>query len=234
MYRIFVVFLCLCLSPVGHAEVSRASDWIDRIVITSDGQLLGQVQDLALDTQTNAVEYVVISVGSYLVNENLIAVEPALIQQGEDGVLSIDTDALADVPRFNDSAWPNEAQVTRPIVKAESDGGAAAPPKNAPTAEIVGASKRLKFADGERTEETVRAPVARNELPSIQPKNVSSGISGLTPESRLFTQFDTDKDGYLSRQEIGPYFQPDMKFGDYDLDANGGLDSFEFDVLQQR
>ena len=80
----------------------------------------------------------------------------------------------------------------------------------------------------------MRAPIARSELPSIQPKNVRSGISGLTPESPLFTQFDTDKDGYLSRQEIGPYFQPDMKFGDYDLDANGGLDSFEFDVLQQR
>ena len=223
------------ISSLATAEVTRASDWLDRIVITSEGELLGRVEDLALNVDSNSLEYLVVSVGSYLVDENLIAVKPDAIDMGDDGVLTIPTDVLVNVPRFNNGAWPDEAQVYRSRPESSDEGGEGRmAQEETATAEIIGARKRLTVSGGQRSEESIAPPVISRPGIGIQPKVTRAGINDSTSAHPLFNQFDSDGDGYLSRQEIAPHFHPGLKFSDFDLDANGGLDGFEFEVLQER
>ena len=60
----------------GSADVSKASDWVGRAVITAEGQPLGRVEDLAIDIEAAQIKYVVVSVGSFLIEDSLIAVHP--------------------------------------------------------------------------------------------------------------------------------------------------------------
>ena len=103
------------------ADVTRASRMVDRVVLTSDGELLGRVEDLALQTGSFEVAYVVVSVGSYLIDNNLIAVNPKALRESSSGeYLVIPSDVLEDAPRFNQDSWPNEAQVDAPEIQDET------------------------------------------------------------------------------------------------------------------
>ncbi len=115
MRKILIVLMLIMCAVAGDdvfGEVARASRWVDRVVLTSEGELLGRVEDFGLQEESLKVAYVVVSVGSYLIRQNLIAVTPDSLQESEDGsYLVIAADVLRDVPRFADEAWPAEAQV---------------------------------------------------------------------------------------------------------------------------
>ena len=228
---IFVVALGFAIDSV--ADVTRASRWIDRVVLTSEGELLGRVEDFALEQETLKVSYVVVSVGSYLIDNNLIAVTPDSLSESDDGAyLVIPTDALEDAPRFADDSWPEEAQIDAGTVESIASDPE---PQAARSAEIVASDRRLTLGDDGQASITTfePAPVATTS-DGVVPKTHRSGIIDTGGASAEFLRFDVNKDGYLSRREIAPYFGPGLKFSSFDTDGNGGLDPFEMDVLQNQ
>ena len=228
---IFVVALGFAIDSV--ADVTRASRWIDRVVLTSEGELLGRVEDFALEQESLKVSYVVVSVGSYLIDNNLIAVTPDSLSESDDGAyLVIPTDALEDAPRFADDSWPEEAQIDAGTVESIASDPE---PQAARSAEIVASDRRLTLGDDGQASITTfePAPVATTS-DGVVPKTHRSGIIDTGGASAEFLRFDVNKDGYLSRREIAPYFGPGLKFSSFDTDGNGGLDPFEMDVLQNQ
>src|SRR5512147_461503 len=92
-------------TPVAYADtVMKATDWLGHVVTTRDGKELGTVRDFGIDEHSGKVVFVVVSVGSFLIENNLIAVAPdALVRtRGDAGVLVLDSDAnnLKDAKRF--------------------------------------------------------------------------------------------------------------------------------------
>ena len=230
-WLVFVVGLGFAIDSV--ADVTRASRWIDRVVLTSEGELLGRVEDFALEQETLKVSYVVVSVGSYLIDNNLIAVTPDSLSESDDGAyLVIPTDALEDAPRFADDSWPEEAQIDAGTVESIASDPE---PQAARSAEIVASDRRLTLGDDGQASITTfePAPVATTS-DGVVPKTHRSGIIDTGGASAEFLRFDVNKDGYLSRREIAPYFGPGLKFSSFDTDGNGGLDPFEMDVLQNQ
>lgn len=230
-WLVFVVALGFAIDSV--ADVTRASRWIDRVVLTSEGELLGRVEDFALEQETLKVSYVVVSVGSYLIDNNLIAVTPDSLSESDDGAyLVIPTDALEDAPRFADDSWPEEAQIDAGTVESIASDPE---PQAARSAEIVASDRRLTLGDDGQASITTfePAPVATTS-DGVVPKTHRSGIIDTGGASAEFLRFDVNKDGYLSRREIAPYFGPGLKFSSFDTDGNGGLDPFEMDVLQNQ
>ena len=229
---ISVVLLAFAIDSV--ADVTRASRWIDRVVLTTEGELLGRVEDFALEQDTLKVSYVVVSVGSYLIDDNLIAVTPDSLSESDDGAyLVIPTDALNDAPRFADDSWPEEAQIDAgPIEAISSD---PEPTQITRTAEIVASDRRLTLGDDGQASITTFEPAPTvTTSDGVVPKTHRSGIIDSGGASAEFLRFDVNKDGYLSRREIAPYFGPGLKFSSFDTDGNGGLDPFEMDVLRSR
>ena len=97
---------------------AKASGWLGHSVITRDGKELGTVRDFAIEQQSGRVVYLVVSVGSFLIENNLIAVAPdALVPAGTDDgtfLLLADPNGLKDATRFaSDGQWPKKADVIR-------------------------------------------------------------------------------------------------------------------------
>ena len=65
----------MCSSFV-HAESDKASSLVGQVVLTQQGELLGRVEDIAVNVEQKRVDFVVVSIGSFLVDDNLIAVHP--------------------------------------------------------------------------------------------------------------------------------------------------------------
>jgi sporulation protein YlmC with PRC-barrel domain len=137
------------LGVSAAADVTRASLFVDRVVLTSGGELLGRVEDLALDAGSMQVAYVVVSVGSYLIDDNLTAVTPETLTESETGeYLVIAADALVNAPRFDADSWPDEAQIDVPIVRDER----LPPASNDPgVAEIIGGDRRMTLDETGQT-----------------------------------------------------------------------------------
>ena len=237
--KYFLLAMLLALPMSLLADVTRASRMVDRVVLTSDGELLGRVQDLALDQDSLNVAYVVVSVGSYLIDDNLIAVTPQTLSESDTGeYLVIPTDALVDAPRFDADSWPDEAQIDIPVIKDTASRDNANLPPAAPaqgSAEIVGSDRRMTLDQSGETSITQfdrpnRVTATDQE---VQKKTFRTGMIDGSAGDPSFSRFDTNQDGYLSRREIAPYFKPGLRFGDYDSDGNGGLDPFEMKVLQE-
>ncbi|MEM7001981.1 MAG: PRC-barrel domain-containing protein [Pseudomonadota bacterium] len=217
-----------------QAEVTRASHWIDRVVLTNEGELLGRVEDLALDQDSLTVRYLVVSVGSYLIEENLIAVSPQTLTESDNGeYLVIPAQTLADAPRFSADAWPDEAQIDMPQAKRAPRSAAA--PSTPGVAEIVGSRKKLTMdRDGQKSV-TDLTPAPQVVADPVEPKNLQQGIHQDEVGNRAaLSRYDTNADGYLSPSEVGPYLSPGMRFNDFDSDGNGGLDAFELMVLKEQ
>lgn len=230
-WLIFVVALGFAIDSV--ADVTRASRWIDRVVLTSEGELLGRVEDFALEQETLKVSYVVVSVGSYLIDNNLISVTPDSLSESDDGAyLVIPTDALEDAPRFADDSWPEEAQIDAGTVESIASDPE---PQATRSAEIIASDRRLTLGDDGQASITTFEPAPLvTTSDGVVPKTHRSGIIDTGGASAEFLRFDVNKDGYLSRREIAPYFGPGLKFSSFDTDGNGGLDPFEMDVLQNQ
>ncbi len=240
MRRFFTVFVWTLLAAMpAQADVTRATDWLGRVVLTSEGELLGRVEDLAVN-QSFAVEFVVVSVGSFLVEDNLIAVAPQALAASADGeYLTIDADTLASARRFDATSWPATAQVGRNTPATAPATAAAVPDLGSNrrgTATIVSDEKTATLSPEEaqpriELQPPEFQPELASELPS--PKQITEGIFNIDAQDEDFVRLDTNADNYLSRAEIGARLPPERLFNEYDLDGNGGLDHFEYRVLRE-
>jgi len=226
------------------ADTTKASSWIGRVVVTADGELLGRIEDLAVDVDEKRVQFVVVSVGSFLIDDNLIAVHPDALGPSVDGrYLVVYTDDLDGARRFGANSWPTApdvlASADRRPVTVDDDAGvgdADAGSADDRVATISDGRRTATIKSGERNSRIESAPSARPQLSKreVQPKQYQgSGAEPLFADSE-FQRLDENGDGFLSRSEIGPRLQSHVRYQDYDLDGNEGIDAFEFQLLKER
>ncbi len=115
MSKICLLAACVAsafLTFASFAETTKASSWKGRVVVTPNGELLGRIEDLAVDVEAQQVKFVVVSIGSFLVEDNLIAIAPDAIGPSEDGrYLVVYSDQLANARRFGAESWPAQPDV---------------------------------------------------------------------------------------------------------------------------
>jgi sporulation protein YlmC with PRC-barrel domain len=225
----------------AQPAVTKASGWLGHVVTTRDGKEIGTVRDIAIDERTGKVRYLVVSVGSFLIENNLIAVAPEALVRGstEDGVLLLDADpnVLAKAKRFaSDSHWPAVPDVVRaeggsttPAV-TNADEPAAAAPRPAGTATIESGSKTAHLSASERVITETGARVAPPAAPesSQKPTAAASRLPPITP----FDTLDKDGDGVLNRSEFAHKMSPRDSYSKVDANANGVIDRAEFDAFE--
>ncbi len=231
------------LTHPAMADTSKASSWVGRVVVTQDGELLGRIEDLAVDLANKRIDYVVVSIGSFLIDDNLIAVHPDALGESEDGrYLVIYTDGLDAARRFGTGNWPAQADVlasadrapvTVEQIETEDDTGFDA----GRVATISDGRRTATVKPGERTQIEVApdAETPATSAPEVRPKRFrqDSGPEPLLADSE-FERLDDNGDGYLSRSEIGARLARDVRYTDYDLDGNDGIDPFEFQIMKER
>ncbi len=242
--QIFTVLLlssaALLWSPQTHAEVSKASDWVGRVVVTPGGELLGRIEDLALEDER--IAFYVVSIGSFLIDDNLIAVHPEALGASSDGrYLVVYSDDLGSARRFGKANWPNSPDVLPSAervavtvdesVTAEDDDSGFESDR---IATISDGRRTATLKSGERAVIETEGPEETESVEiGVQPKTYRGATEGdpIVADSE-FERLDDDGDGYLSRREIGPRLRRDVRYQDYDLDGNDGLDPFEYQVLK--
>ena len=226
----------------AQPAVTKATDWLGHVVTTRDGKEIGTVRDIAIDERTGKVRYLVVSVGSFLIENNLIGVAPeALVRSStEDGVLLLDADpnVLAKAKRFaSDSHWPAVADVVRAeggstAIPAPTDAGEPAPAAARPagTATIESRSKTAHLSASERVITDTAAPVPPPLVPetSQKPTSAASRLPPITP----FDTLDKDGDGVLNRSEFAHEMSPKDSYSKVDANANGVIDRDEFDAFE--
>jgi len=237
-----VVGLGLAAADAGAASgPAKASGWLGHSVITRDGKELGTVRDLAIDEQTGRVVYLVVSVGSFLIENNLIAVAPdALVPAGTDDgtfLLLADPGGLKDAKRFaSDAQWPKKAEVIRsdaatPVATTQaSEPAAAAPaPATTGTATIESRSRTAKLSASERV-------ITETPLPAAPAKPATAAKPTTTasrpPPLTQFDHLDKDGDGVLNRSEFAQVISPKDSYSKIDTNANGVIEPQEFDAYQ--
>ena len=243
MKRIVWVLAAMLGTLPVVAQPAKVSDLLGQVVVTADGELLGRVEDLAVDLQTGDVSFVVVSVGSFLIDDNLIAVHPNALRAADDEqYLVVQGKGLTSARRFGQGSWPRQADV----VAMDRPRDVAIAPEQIEAAEAELASRRqavisdgrrtatLKAGDREVQIETLEPPAGMRDA-SVKPKKFDAGSR---PRSERvdedFAALDADGDGYLSRREIAPRLGMEDAYGDLDLDGNDGIDQFEYQVLKER
>lgn len=92
-------------------RIQKASDLIGKPVVNPGGEVLGEVHDLAIDTEHGQVAYAVLSFGGFLgVGEKWFAIPSAALTLPEDAkhfVLAVEQDRLKDAPGFDKNRWPS-------------------------------------------------------------------------------------------------------------------------------
>ncbi|MCR9260577.1 MAG: PRC-barrel domain-containing protein [Pseudomonadaceae bacterium] len=222
----------------------KATSWVGRVVVTANGELLGRVEDLAVDVEQQRVKFVVVSIGSFLIDENLIAVDPKALGESDDGrYLVVYADNLDRARRFGADTWPDQADVLPSASRQPPPEDIAAVDQNSAP---VGSGPQATISDGRRTATLnagersasieqigVQPQVASSDV--VQPKKYTRGSTDapLLADSE-FERLDENNDGYLSRGEIGVRLNKGIRYQDYDLDDNDGIDPFEFQLLKNR
>ena len=211
-------------------DISRASDWLGSIVMTQDGRELGKVQDLAIDRRSGEMKYVVVSVGSFLIESSLIAVDPAALVPGSDGralVLIAGDSDLQQAKRFANDRWPLQANLTRTgEVPKELPGlpqTATASTPESGTATIADATKIAYLNGSERSIQETPASPAR-----------PPAVERTDPPATKFDRLDTDGDGVLNRAEIAHEITYRDSYTELDDNADDVIDREEFDKLEQQ
>ena len=250
--------LAAAAATLGHA-VERTSAIVGATVVTQDGQRVGQVVDLALDPATHRIDYYVVSIGSFLVADSLIAVHPDAMLQGpaaEELTISVNPEALLDAQRFNATSWPETADLfadktTRQTPSASTSASSGQPnqaTQGQPTklnatgsATISDGRRQATLADGKKAIAEIQATIAVAPEPAAAPSDPQAASTAANPKAPpstpapypAFAQLDDNGDGRLSRREIGSYLRKHQGFSRVDLDDSGGIDRFEYDVLRQ-
>lgn len=96
----------------GQFDTLRASKVIGKNVQNAQGEELGEIEDLAIDTDNSAVAYAVLSFGGFLgLGEDWFAIPWQSFQHKPDGtiVLDIDKSKLEQAEGFNKDRWPDMA-----------------------------------------------------------------------------------------------------------------------------
>jgi sporulation protein YlmC with PRC-barrel domain len=221
----------------------RASDLLGRIVETRDGQELGRVTDFSLRLDDGRIEFVVVSVGSFLIEDSLIAVAADALRASADPdrrlVLEASAERVRRARRFGPGNWPEAADVLRET-DAEAPPLAARDREAAPSADSAPGRGSAVISDGRRTA-TLSAGERRIEVikPPPEPAGTAKPPAGAakpqpperaTPEpTSLFDRLDRNRDGVLDRAEIAHELGRDDSFSDIDLNRDGVIDREEFE-----
>ena len=228
-------------SPWTLAAASKASSWVGRVVVTTEGDMLGRIEDFAIDVENKSVDFVVVSIGSFLIDNNLIAVHPDALGESSDGLyLVIYTDNLDGARRFGRDSWPSSPDVLPSadrtpvdvdgdaIAAEDGDGGF----NDTRVATISSGNRTATMKEGDTTATIETSGPVETRRVEVAPKRYSGdGAPPLLADSE-FERMDDDQDGYLSRREIGSRLSQDVSFSDYDFDGNDGIDPFEFQILK--
>jgi len=94
-----------------------STDTIKRTPVRgSDGEDLGKIEELMLDTRSGEVEYAVLSFGGFLgMGDKLFAIPWQMLSldtDREEMVLPVDKKVLEDAPGFDKNDWPDFADPT--------------------------------------------------------------------------------------------------------------------------
>ncbi len=215
------------------ASTSRITELIGHPVVTDAGKQLGKIEDLAIDPSNGQVSFVVISIGSFLIENSLIAVEPSALAPAAKGEpIVLRTEDLEVAHRFNADNWPAAADV-RPATLADSTSetgsnddasSPSTPLTSTGSATITAGTKKATFEGGKR--EIINGPIRRAKT-EAKPKSVAKVIPN-------FKNLDRNRDGRLSRTEIGAHMNQKSGFQDLDADANGSIDDFEYAAYLER
>lgn len=240
-----VVALAALAGPAALADVSKASDWVGRTVVTADGDPLGRIEDLALDIESGQLSFWVVSVGSFLIEDSLIAVHPdALGPSAQGSALVLHGSDLTKARRFNADSWPAAPDVMPSaaagdgqLVTASPDAEEAATGFGQSGSALISDGRRQAiFADGEQRIERVGSGAQESARAAGATAGSAEGGGAYVDPERValpsFESLDTDGDGALDRREIGPRLGRGEPFPMVDIDGNGRVDSFEFDLLK--
>lgn len=228
----------LLITPFSQANSSKASSLVGQVVVTQQGELLGRVEDIAVNVEQGRVDFVVVSIGSFLVDDNLIAVHPDALGESEDGrYLVVYSDDLDSARRFGAGNWPASADVMpsadrTPVTAEDVSVEEAAPGERVAT--ISDGRRTATMKAGERTSqiETVTGR-AQNPESGVRYKRFTDGKLPAFMADSEFDKLDEDRDGYLSRSEIGPRLRSGVRYADFDVDGNQGIDPFEFQLMKE-
>lgn len=227
-----MIALALLLSASVQAANHKLTDLLGHPVVTDGGDKLGNVEDFAINPTTGSIEFVVISIGSFLVQNSLIAVQPdALAPAASGDPLVLKADDLEVAHRFNADNWPSAADVRSAGSQRDASTGetaSVAPLSATGKATITAGRKKATWEDGKR--ELVNGPI-RRATPPPQKNRAASAKSRVVPN---FKNLDRNRDGRLSRAEIGAELTQRSGFKDLDIDANGAIDDFEYQAYQER
>ncbi len=238
----------------AEAGLRKASDWLGHTVTTRDGKELGTVRDFAIDDRGRVI-YIVVSVGSFLIENNLIAVAPdALVPSRAGGdvlELEADPDALVKAQRFaSDSRWPAKAEVLRgtsravaaPAGTTEPTPTVASTPSGSTTAQtgtatIESRSKTAHLSAGERYIKDTTPPAAPPPASKPKAQGTTATSTAGSKQARLepitkFDRLDVDGDGVLNRSEFAPVMSRSDRYTQVDINANGVIELQEFDVYE--
>jgi sporulation protein YlmC with PRC-barrel domain len=98
---------------VTNPSLQRVSRLLGKEVVNANGENLGSVYDVVIDSQTGRIAYMVLSFGGFMgIGEKLFAVPAKALQPqpgGDKMVLNVEKDRLKDAPGFDRDNWPNLA-----------------------------------------------------------------------------------------------------------------------------
>ncbi len=232
-------------ASAGHADstISKASDWLGHAVVTSDGKSLGTVRDFAIDERSGKIIYLVVSVGSFLIENNLIAVAPdALDRSSTDAdVLRLEADpsTLPNAKRFaHDGHWPSAPDVVRAADIAAAKPPAASTSEQAPdallqtgTATIESGTKTAHLSANDRV--IIQTAPSAPATPA-SPAAPKTAASPRPPPITEFERLDKDGDGVLNRSEFAAVITPKDRYSKIDTNADGVIEPQEFDAYEQQ
>lgn len=231
-----VVTILLCSAGSVGATTARITELIGHPVVTDTGERLGNVEDFAIDPKSGQLSFVVISIGSFLVENSLVAVQPEALAPAASGdPVVLRTEDLEVAHRFNADNWPTSADVRAAGLSADASNGAQTSSgtnvgtattllSSTGSATITSGRRKATFEAGKR--EMINGPMRRTQT---KPKT--------TQKPRVIPNFrnlDRNRDGRLSRAEIGAELNQKSGFTDLDVDANGTIDDFEYAAYLER
>ena len=224
----------LGLAKPAFAEAMSVSAWLDKLVVTGDGVLIGQVRDVVFDSGAQGLEaFVTVELSEYLTDDAdawLTAIPASRLQADrEQTYVRADISDVSKLPRARPGSdldltyWQSAEESSASDSSARQDGERA-------VATITNGRRRGVIREGDLAA-TIEGSGSGAAKP-VAPRRWSGARPAMA--SRDFERFDTDSDGYLSRSELEGRLGSAERFNTFDFDGNDGLDVFEFEVLLGR